>query len=228
VVDWKPAGLNSGIGLHGGREIFFGYIYEQIYLKHANIMKTINAILILIVVAAGCQSKKGGASEETGNAQVTTAPGGAESGQASDEIDKMADAWVIEGSDTELSNTWAEDAYGGDSEDIKGFFWVSANGDTIYKKTEVPPEFVGGQEALVDYLRDNVKYPADVEEGNVYVAFVVTDKGAIADARVVKGIRESMDREALRVVEEMPLWDPAMYGGRAVYAVHGIPVPFNP
>lgn len=189
-------------------------------------MKALNILLTIAMLAAlGCQGKRGGDSQ----AMEDTKDEAATDLQASeDEVDAMADAWIIEGEDTELTNTWAEDAYGGDSEDATDHYWVSESGDTVYKKTEVPPEFVGGQQALLTYFEDNVQYPDNAESGNVYVAFVVTDEGRISDARVVKGISDDMDREALRLIREMPAWDPAMYAGKTVHSVHGVPVPFNP
>jgi hypothetical protein len=102
------------------------------------------------------------------------------------------------------------------------------NGNTVYKKTEVPPEFVGGSDALRKYLDEQIQLPGDAEEGKVFVAFIVADDGSVVDARVVRGVRKSMGEEALRLIKGMPKWDPAMRDGKPVYAVHGIPVSFKP
>lgn len=147
----------------------------------------------------------------------------------SSEAGSLSNTWVDEEDKGELSNTWAEDAF---SEELDGSnttnSWVDEEGETIYKKTEVPPEFVGGKDALFEYINANIKYPEDVERGNVYIAFVVTKDGAIRDTRVVKGINENCDKEALRLIKNMPIWDPGMQQGKIVSSVYGLPIIFRP
>ena len=145
------------------------------------------------------------------------------------EASNLSNTWVDEEDKGELSNTWAEDAFAEESEDSSlSNSWVDEEGETIYKKTEVPPEFVGGKEELFNYINKNITYPEDVQKGNVYVAFVVTKEGGIRDARVVKGINESCDKEALRIIKNMPKWDPGMQKGKIVSSVYGLPIIFRP
>ena len=145
------------------------------------------------------------------------------------EAENLSNTWVDEEDKGELSNTWAEDAF---AEELEGSnlsnSWVDEDGETIYKKTEVPPEFVGGKDALFNYISNNIKYPEDVQRGNVYIAFVVTKEGTIRDTRVVKGINERCDKEALRLIKNMPKWDPGMQEGKIVSSVYGLPIIFRP
>lgn len=145
------------------------------------------------------------------------------------EASSLSNTWVDEEDKGSLSNTWAEDAFTEESEGSSlSNSWVDEDGETIYKKTEVPPEFVGGKEALFKYMNENIQYSEDVERGNVYVAFVVTKEGGIRDTRVVKGINESCDKEALRLIKNMPAWDPGMQKGKIVSSVYGLPIIFRP
>ncbi len=145
------------------------------------------------------------------------------------EASNLSSTWVDEEDKGSLSNTWAEDAFTEESEGSSlSNSWVDEEGETIYKKTEVPPEFVGGKEALFKYVSENIQYSEDVERGNVYIAFVVTKDGGIRDARVVKGINESCDKEALRLIKNMPKWDPGMQKGKIVSSVYGLPIIFRP
>lgn len=145
------------------------------------------------------------------------------------EADNLTNTWVDEEDKGQLSNTWAEDAF---SDELSGSAtsnsWVDADGETIYKKTEVPPEFVGGKEALFKYFQENIQYPPDVARGSVYVAFVVNKEGEIRDVRIVKGVNEGCDKEALRLIKSMPKWDPGMEKGNIVSSVYGLPVIFRP
>jgi protein TonB len=60
----------------------------------------------------------------------------------------------------------------------------------------------------------------------VTVNFVVDANGKIKNAKVVKGVSEALDAEALRVVENAPDWTPAKQGGKNVPVTYSIPVTF--
>ena len=94
------------------------------------------------------------------------------------------------------------------------------------------PEFPGGMSAMMTYLMDNVKYPADAKkdkkEGRVACSFVITKEGKVTDAHVVKSSgTESLDNEALRVVNNMPDWKPGKENGEPVNVHYTIPVVFK-
>lgn len=194
--------------------------------------------LSIVVCMSSCDSaKKTDAKEQSENKVIESTPedGNSVAENAENtwidpsEAENLTNTWVDEEDKGELSNTWAEDAF---SEELSGSAttnsWVDADGETIYKKTEVPPEFVGGKDALFKYMNDNITYPDDVERGSVYVAFVVTKEGGIRDVRIVKGINEGCDKEALRLIKNMPKWDPGMEKGKIVSSVYGLPVIFRP
>ncbi|RTQ47150.1 TonB family protein [Hymenobacter gummosus] len=72
--------------------------------------------------------------------------------------------------------------------------------------SEPMPEFPGGQEAMLEFLRATVRYPATEAEGKVFVTFTIDGTGAIHDAKVLKGVHPLLDAEALRAVRLMPRW----------------------
>ncbi len=106
------------------------------------------------------------------------------------------------------------------------------NQNGVFNLVEKMPEFPGGQEAMVNYLGKNIKYPeAAIEagiQGAVYVSFTVDADGAIRDAEVMRGIGGGCDEEALRVVNSMPLWEPGMQRGEAVKVKYRMPIRFRP
>jgi protein TonB len=55
----------------------------------------------------------------------------------------------------------------------------------------------------------------------------VDKDGKVSNAKVVKSVEESLDNEALRVVNKMHLWTPAVYGGRLVKSYKRLPVVFK-
>ncbi len=111
---------------------------------------------------------------------------------------------------------------------------VSAQTQKKKKKKEdviVMAQFKGGQEALVDYLLQNTRYPVEAmkleQTGEVIVEFVVERNGMITNTRVLKSVAPSLDQEALRVVTNMPNWEPGTKNGMRMRSQLTIPINFK-
>jgi protein TonB len=100
-----------------------------------------------------------------------------------------------------------------------------------YVVVEKMPEFAGGTEALMRYLRGHLRYPgaalAAQAEGRVFVSFVVQANGTIADITVIKGLGYGLDEEAQRVVSQMPAWTPGQQSHHAVPVRFTLPITFR-
>lgn len=100
-----------------------------------------------------------------------------------------------------------------------------------YVVVEKMPEFVGGAEALMRYLRSHLRYPStalrEQAEGRVFVSFVVQADGTIADISVPKGLGFGLDEEAQRVVSQMPAWKPGRQSNHAVPVRFTLPITFK-
>jgi len=96
---------------------------------------------------------------------------------------------------------------------------------------EQMPTFPGGTEAMYSYVYKELKYPAIAREngiaGQVIVQFVVSKEGEIQKAKVVRGIGGGCNEEALRIVNSMPKWNPAMHNGRTVAVTFTLPIKFS-
>ncbi len=106
--------------------------------------------------------------------------------------------------------------------------------DELFTVVEEMPEFPGGEEALLEYLRSNLQYPDRCKENNiqgrVFVTFVINKDGKIVDPAVVKSAGPEgveLDVEALRVVSSMPAWTPGKQRGEAVCVKYTVPVTFR-
>ena len=77
----------------------------------------------------------------------------------------------------------------------------------------------------------SIKYPPEAEEqgiqGRVVCTFIVERDGSITDIRVVKSTDPSLDKEAVRVIGEMPKWNPGKHKGEAVRVKYTFPVTFR-
>ena len=102
------------------------------------------------------------------------------------------------------------------------------NQDSIYRVSEVMPEYPGGPNEMMRYIQENIKYPQSAKdnkiEGRVFVTFVVEKDGSISNAAVMRGIDKECDAEALRVVSSMPKWNPGQHKGEVVRTQFTIPI----
>lgn len=103
--------------------------------------------------------------------------------------------------------------------------------DEIFVVVENQPEFPGGNTAMMKFLGDNIKYPVIAQEngiqGRVICNFVVEKDGSITDVQVVRGVDPSLDREAMRVIQQMPRWKAGKQRGQAVRVRFTLPVVFR-
>ena len=93
------------------------------------------------------------------------------------------------------------------------------------------PSFPGGDVACMEWLSNNIKYPAEAIEkgieGMVPVTFVVTKEGKITNAEVVRSSDPLLAAEALRVVRSMPDWIPAKRNGQNIAIKFTLPITFR-
>lgn len=102
--------------------------------------------------------------------------------------------------------------------------------EKTYHIVEEMPEFPGGGKKLRMYIAKNIKYPEDAKKakkaGTVYVMFVVTKTGTVENAKVIRGVYPSIDKEALRVVRSLPEFEPGKQDGKPVRVQFTIPIQF--
>ncbi len=103
--------------------------------------------------------------------------------------------------------------------------------EEIFTIVEDPCEFPGGMGKLNKYLRDNIEYPEIAQEngiqGRVIVEFVVEKNGKPSQVKVLRGVDPALDKEAIRVVKNMPAWKPGKQQGKPVRQRFTLPVVFR-
>ena len=110
--------------------------------------------------------------------------------------------------------------------------YVKTENEKVYSFTERMPEFPGGNEtALMKYLATNIHYPKQAIQngiqGTVYISFIVSDVGEVIDIKIARGVNEELDREALRVVSEMPRWEAGAMNDEPVSVSFSVPIKFR-
>jgi TonB family protein len=107
-----------------------------------------------------------------------------------------------------------------------------------FSKSEAPAvivdrtaAFPGGTDSMMRYFSLNLRYPSVAMEhkveGEVMVGFEIDEQGSIHNALIINGIDSYCDEEALRVVNRMPRWNPALQKGKAVKVMYRLPIYFQ-
>lgn len=114
-------------------------------------------------------------------------------------------------------------------------YYTDAQGNIVFNRAEVDPTFVGGDDAMMKYLKDNIVFPKDAEEkgleGTVFVDFVIAANGSVREVTVTDAVGEDVDQsfrnEAVRVVTAMPKWTAGRQNGKAVDVNFSLPITFQ-
>ncbi len=89
-----------------------------------------------------------------------------------------------------------------------------------YQKVDRPPRPKNGIKDFLKFIAENYKYPKlairNSIEGKIIVQFTVNEDGSISEAKVLKGICNKCDEEALRVINIAPDWEYGMNQGRPI------------
>jgi periplasmic protein TonB len=116
---------------------------------------------------------------------------------------------------------------------LLGAFSLQAQTDEpiVYTVVEEMPTYIGGDEARIKFLTDSIRYPAFAKEsgiqGTVFITFVIDEKGAVTDVRLLRGIGGGCDEEAVRVTRLMPRWNPGKQSGDPVRVQFNMPIKFT-
>lgn len=110
----------------------------------------------------------------------------------------------------------------------------SYEGVVAYHDCDQKPMFLNSpdpRQFLQKWVYQYLKYPAsavrDGIQGRVLVEFIIGKDGKVTDVRVVKGVSEELDAEALKVVGASPKWKPGRVNGNKVRTSMTIPVEFR-
>lgn len=100
------------------------------------------------------------------------------------------------------------------------------------KSAKKLPQFPGGDKALLNYVCENINYPAGApQDGKTYrvvVSFNISSTGKVGDAQVIRSQGELFDAEALRVISTLPDFEPAVdENGEKVSVMYALPISFK-
>lgn len=84
---------------------------------------------------------------------------------------------------------------------------------------------------IIDFIQSKIIYPEsainDSKQGVVYVSFCIDTAGETKNHEVIRGIREDLNFEALRVSKLIRFEKPALQRGKPVEVKFTVPIKFN-
>ena len=87
------------------------------------------------------------------------------------------------------------------------------------------------QQGIMKFIGENFQYPKTASalgiEGKVYVQFVVEKDGKLTDIKVMRGLGNGCDEEAIRTINLMPKWTPGKQEGKNVRVRYVLPISFK-
>jgi TonB family protein len=108
---------------------------------------------------------------------------------------------------------------------------MSINAQDTMNDETYPPQFPGGDAALISFLNENIQYPLkaaqDRIEGKVVVQFLVKKTGKIGKIKVLRSVSKELDEEAVRLVKTMPDFIPGKQNGEVIDMLYTVPVSFK-
>ena len=102
--------------------------------------------------------------------------------------------------------------------------------DDILITPEIPPEYPGGQEAMLNFIQSKLTYTQEAKDkkisGKVYIQFEVEVDGTLSKIKVAKGLGYGLDSIAINIIRQMPKWIPGKILGKISRSKCVIPVQF--
>jgi TonB family protein len=197
----------------------FGPVKQYIMKKHISIL----VLILSFVVFQGCGSKTEINDKEQAEAQLVK-------NKNAEVVSARKAKLVRERAEKEEQRKQALEAKAKLSSTYK-----DAAGNLVYYKAEVDPSYAGGQDELMKFLKDNLKYPEAAKEknieGTVFVEFVINANGKVREVTASDIVGEDVDfllkEEAVRVVAAMPGWKAGRQQGKTVDVSFSIPITFE-
>ena len=101
-----------------------------------------------------------------------------------------------------------------------------------FQFADIKPGFNGGDaNEFSKWVNEQLTYPENCKKegitGRVTISFTVSETGKVTDVKVLRGVHEDLDKEAVRVVSSSPDWTPGQKDGKTVAVTYTFPVIFK-
>ena len=108
---------------------------------------------------------------------------------------------------------------------------VPTDDNHLFQVVECMPEFPGGMKRCMDFIQKEMRYPEEAKnagiQGRVILQFIIEKDGTPAQPRIVRSVHPLLDKEALRIIRQMPEWTPGKQDGKPQRVLYTIPISFR-
>ncbi len=105
------------------------------------------------------------------------------------------------------------------------------NGEEVFIAADEMPSFPGGEKALQETLYKNLRYPSSAMEkgieGKVFIKFIITKDGSVANVTVSRSIDQALDQAAVDAIKKLPKFTPGKKDGKPVNVWYSMPIVFK-
>lgn len=104
--------------------------------------------------------------------------------------------------------------------------------EEVLAEVDKMPKFPGGEKGLQKFIKENMQYPALAKErgleGKTTCAVIINKEGKVTSVQVIEGSGFTLlDREAVRLLNTLPQWEPGSNKGEVVSVIRKIAVDFS-
>jgi periplasmic protein TonB len=101
--------------------------------------------------------------------------------------------------------------------------------EEIVNTAEKPPMPYGGLDSLYKWIDKNMIWQQGqmTTIGRVYIETVIDTTGTLTEIKIIKGLTEEANKEALRLAQQVPPWIPAEQRGKKLSWRIVIPITFG-
>ena len=108
---------------------------------------------------------------------------------------------------------------------------VPTDDNHLFQVVECMPEFPGGMKEGMDFIQKEMRYPEEAKnagiQGRVHLQFIIEKDGTPTQPRIVRSVHPLLDKEALRIIRQMPKWTPGKQDGKPQRVLYTIPIQFR-
>lgn len=102
-----------------------------------------------------------------------------------------------------------------------------------YQRVDQDPKFPGGNTAMHKYIQKEFTHPKEAKKqnvhGRIFLKFVVNKDGSVDAVNILRGGGEKTlgcDKEAIRVIKNLPKFEPGIYNGEPTYCSFVLPLTY--
>lgn len=105
------------------------------------------------------------------------------------------------------------------------------NQEGFFTTIERFPMYPGGEEGISEHIRNTLEYPEEAREqgvkGTVIVAYMIEEDGSIGTTKVIQSVHPLLNKEAVRVINALDTWKPAIQRGKPTRMMFQQAITFN-